>query len=68
MARDTNTQEGARADIRIKGYLGSFQNTYFDVQIINAQSQCYEKKHAQTSDEESRREKGTSIKRQDPKC
>ena len=43
MTTDTNTQEGARADIRIKGYLGSFQNTYFDVQIINAQSQCYEK-------------------------
>ena len=33
MARDTNTQEGARADIRIKGYLGSFQNTYFDVHV-----------------------------------
>ena len=42
LPRGANTQEGARADIRIKSYLRPFQNSYFDVQVINAQSKCHE--------------------------
>ena len=42
LPRGVNTQEGARADIRVKSYLRRFKNAYFDVQVINAQSKCLE--------------------------
>ena len=30
--------DGARADVRINGYTGQYQNTFFDVQVINVQA------------------------------
>ena len=45
LPRGANVKEGARADIRIKNYLRPQQNAYFDVQVINVQSQCHENLH-----------------------
>ena len=40
-----NVAEGARSDVRVMGFSGDFQNTYFDVKVINAQAD----KHIQTN-------------------
>ena len=42
LPRGGNTQDGARADIRIKNYTRPLQNSFFGDQIINIQSQCNE--------------------------
>ena len=43
LPKGANKREGARADIRINGYLRDYQNTYFDIQVINAQAPIHQK-------------------------
>ena len=42
LAVGANRSDGARADVRINGYTGQYQNTFFDVQVINVQAPSHQ--------------------------
>ena len=41
LAAGANTSNEARSDIRIKGYLQEYHNTFFDVKVIHLQSSAH---------------------------